>query len=60
MSFLPAPAPSAVFPLPASAQAVLRPLVWLASFTAADRDRWVSVVCAGGFALLMWVDWLAA
>ena len=25
-----------------------------------DRDRWVPVVCAAGFALLMWVDWLAA
>ena len=27
---------------------------------ARDRDCWVSVVCGAGFALLMWVDWLAA
>ena len=32
----------------------------LAGFIAHDRDRWVPVVCATGFALLMWVDWLAA
>ena len=32
----------------------------LAGFIAHDRDRWVPVVCASGFALLMWVDWLAA
>jgi hypothetical protein len=31
-----------------------------ARFIAADRDRWVPLVCGTGFALLMWVDWLAA
>lgn len=36
------------------------PLHRLAGFIAHDRDRWVPVVCASGFALLMWVDWLAA
>lgn len=30
------------------------------SFLAQDRDHWVSVVCAAGFALLMGIDWLAA
>lgn len=25
-----------------------------------DRDRWVPVVCAAGFALITWMDWLAA
>ena len=30
------------------------------SFIMHDRDRWVPVTCAAGFALLMWVDWLAA
>ena len=29
-------------------------------FVADDRDRWVPVVCAAGFTLIMWVDWLAA
>jgi len=32
----------------------------LTGFLAQDRDRWVSVVCAAGFALLMGIDWLAA
>jgi hypothetical protein len=32
----------------------------LTSFLAQDRDHWVSVVCAAGFALLMGLDWLAA
>ena len=36
------------------------PLRRLACFIAHDRDRWVPVVCATGFALLMWIDWLAA
>jgi hypothetical protein len=31
-----------------------------ADFVMHDRDRWVPVTCAAGFALLMWVDWLAA
>ena len=35
------------------------PLTWLLGFTAADRDRWVSVVCGAGFAVLLWVDWIA-
>jgi hypothetical protein len=32
----------------------------LTGFLAQDRDHWVSVVCAAGFALLMGLDWLAA
>lgn len=32
----------------------------LTGFLAQDRDHWVSVVCAAGFALLMGIDWLAA
>ncbi len=32
----------------------------LTGFLAQDQDRWVSVVCAAGFALRMGIDWLAA
>lgn len=31
----------------------------LTGFLTQDRDHWVSVVCAAGFALLMGLDWLA-
>jgi hypothetical protein len=55
----------AIVSSPPSLQGILpepaaRHLARLAAFIAADRDRWVALVCGGGFALLMWVDWLAA
>jgi hypothetical protein len=48
--------------LPAFASAWMAPrhAGRFARFIAADRDRWVPLVCGIGFALLMWVDWLAA
>lgn len=55
LSASPAPARGAALP---SAQD--RIAIALTSFLAQDRDRWVSVVCAAGFALLMGLDWLAA
>ncbi|MBL8385416.1 MAG: hypothetical protein JNM90_20200 [Burkholderiales bacterium] len=41
-------------------QSWLRTAVRLFARFAQDRDRWVSVVCITGFAVLMWVDRLAA
>ena len=37
-----------------------RAFTHLRCFIAADRDRWVPLVCGTGFACLMWLDWLAA
>lgn len=53
---------SAIRPGPArpARQPWHRPAARLFALFAQDRDRWVSVVCIAGFAVLMWVDRLAA
>lgn len=54
-------APAARRPFTGSiARTFTRTFNHLRCFIAADRDRWVPLVCGTGFACLMWLDWLAA
>ena len=45
---------------PATRRPFARTFARFLRFIADDRDRWVPMVCAAGFTLLIWIDWLAA